>query len=86
MKWYRKAADQDDTDAQFNLGNMYYKGRGVPQDYTEAAKWIRNAAEGGHVEAQSKLGYMYDKGHRITSYNVCYTKLLRCAWQKTCNC
>ena len=28
-KWYRQAADQEDATAQFNLGTMYYYGRGV---------------------------------------------------------
>ncbi len=32
-KWFRKVAEQRDAEAQFNLGAMYYKGRGVPQDY-----------------------------------------------------
>ena len=36
VKWYRLAADQGDASAQFNLGVMYDKGQGVPQDYAEA--------------------------------------------------
>ena len=32
VKWYREAADQDDTDAQFNLGLMYENGDGVPRN------------------------------------------------------
>ena len=27
--------------AQFNLGLMYDKGNGVPEDYAEAARWFR---------------------------------------------
>ena len=45
MKWYRKAAEQGDAKAQFNLALRYYKGEGVTQDYAEAAKWYRKAAE-----------------------------------------
>ena len=33
VTWYRKAAEQGDADAQYNLGVMYAKGQGVPQDY-----------------------------------------------------
>lgn len=33
-----------DMYAQFNLGVMYYEGRGVAQDYDEAMKW-RQLAE-----------------------------------------
>jgi hypothetical protein len=44
VKWYRKAANQGDADAQFVLGTLYDEGRGVPQDYVEAHKWYNLAA------------------------------------------
>ncbi|MDG2286187.1 MAG: tetratricopeptide repeat protein, partial [Alphaproteobacteria bacterium] len=65
-KWYRKAAEQGNADAQFNLGVMYYNGDGVTQDYVEAAKWYRKVAEQGDAEAQNKLGFMYRKGEGVT--------------------
>ncbi|MCP4188930.1 MAG: SEL1-like repeat protein, partial [Gammaproteobacteria bacterium] len=40
----KKAASREDTKAQYNLGYMYYKGEGVPQDYAEAKKWLDKAA------------------------------------------
>ncbi|MCH8098520.1 MAG: sel1 repeat family protein [Proteobacteria bacterium] len=46
LREWRPLAEQGDAEAQFNLGLMYYKGRGVPQDYAEAVKWYRLAAEG----------------------------------------
>ncbi len=36
VRWYGRAAEQGNTSAQFNLGLMYGKGQGVPQDYVEA--------------------------------------------------
>jgi uncharacterized protein len=39
-KWYRLAADQGDSLAQQYLGNMYFKGHGVPQDYVRAFMWL----------------------------------------------
>ncbi len=33
VKWYRKAAAQGVVEAQHNLGVMYDRGQGVPQDY-----------------------------------------------------
>jgi TPR repeat protein len=30
--WYRRAADQGDSDAQFNMGDMCANGWGEPQD------------------------------------------------------
>ena len=46
----------------FNLGLMYEKGQGVPQDYKTAVKWYRLAAEQGHANAQSNLGVKYAFG------------------------
>ena len=45
--WYRKAAEQGDAGAQFNLGCMYANGTGVKQDFVEAARLFRKAAEQG---------------------------------------
>ena len=45
VKWYRKAAEQGNADAQKALGRMYENGKGVKQDDREAAKWFRKAAE-----------------------------------------
>jgi TPR repeat protein len=55
-------AEQGNAEAQFNLGSLYYQGRGVPQDYSEAVKWIRKAAEQGHVFAQVTLGSIHAEG------------------------
>ena len=41
------AAAQGHADAQFNLGFMHAKGRGVPPDYGLALKWYRLAAARG---------------------------------------
>lgn len=58
-KWFRLAANQGHAEAQYNLGVMYKKGYGVPQNKTEALKWIRLSANQGYAEAQSDLGEMY---------------------------
>ena len=59
---YRKAADQGDVKAQCNLGNMYFQGKGVKNDFGEAARLYRKAADQGDSIAQSNLGVMYDQG------------------------
>ncbi|RLB71806.1 MAG: hypothetical protein DRH07_05860, partial [Deltaproteobacteria bacterium] len=66
VKWYRKAAEQGDAKAQFNLGLMYVKGNGVTLDHVEAVKWYRKAAEQGVAKAQIKLALMYAKGDGVT--------------------
>ena len=65
LNWYRLAAAQGDASAQFNLGQLYYKGEGVPQDYAEALKWLRLAAEQGQVSAQGHLAAMYGTGQGV---------------------
>ena len=44
VSWFRKAADQGDADAQFNLGLMYSNGQGVPQNYVQGHMWFNLAA------------------------------------------
>ena len=58
----RLAAEQGNPFAPFHLGTLYSNGRGLPQDYTEAANWYRLAAEQGHADAQFILGGMYRDG------------------------
>ena len=58
-------AEQGYAAAQYNLGQMYYRGEGVPKDDKEAAKWYRRAVEQGLVEAQFNLGLMYRNGEGV---------------------
>ena len=44
----RPLAEQDDAKAQSELGDMCRWGRGVTEDYAEAARWYRKAAEQGN--------------------------------------
>lgn len=60
-----RAAERGNAKAQFNLGDMYRIGEGVPQDQSEALRWWRMAAEQGHAGAQSTLGVMYEAGDGI---------------------
>jgi hypothetical protein len=61
----RKAAEQGDATAQVALGEMYHKGRGVKQDFAEAARWYRTAAEQGNADAQFNLGILYEEGQGV---------------------
>lgn len=60
VKWFTKAAEQENVKAQYNLGECYYYGYGVYKDYGEAEKWYTKAAEQGCAEAQNSLGYYYE--------------------------
>ena len=52
VKWYTKAAQQGDVNAQYNLGVMYDKGEGVEKDDREAVKWYTKAVEQEDASAQ----------------------------------
>jgi len=58
-------AKKGDADAQFQLGDRYLFGEGIPKDNVEAVKWFRLAAEKGLPQAQFNLGLSYSKGEGV---------------------
>ena len=48
---WRPLADNGDADAQYNLGQAYKMGRGVPADMHIAQTWYEKAAQQGHPQA-----------------------------------
>ena len=65
LKYYKYAAEKNDSHAQFRLGYIYDQGKGVTQNYAEAMKWYLKAAEQENANAQSNLGLMYEKGQGV---------------------
>ena len=64
------AAKQGEAYAQFNLGLIYAKGDGVPENDAEAVKWYRKAADQGDADAQFNLGVMYDNGEGVPENSI----------------
>ena len=65
LYWYEKAAKQNQkfSPVTLALGDMYYKGEGMPQkDYAKALYWYGKAADQNFSIAQWKLADMYYKG------------------------
>ena len=58
-------AAEGDARAQSVLGLIYYRGRGIQQNHTEALKWFRRAADQGDVAAQFYLGFMFSEGQGV---------------------
>ena len=57
MKWFMKAAEQGDGNAQGVIGTAYYQGLdGYPKDTKEGMKWLRKSANGGNKIAQDLVG------------------------------
>ena len=63
LELYRKAAEQGDRDAQYNIGVMYYNGQGVNQSYQESREWFIKSAKKGNSDAQFSLGVIYYEGN-----------------------
>lgn len=61
---WRPLAVAGDADAQFNLGQAYKLGRGVPADLTQAEAWYRRAAKQGHLQAEDNLGLVLFTANR----------------------
>ncbi|MDB5685444.1 MAG: sporulation protein [Rhizorhabdus sp.] len=62
---WRTPAQSGDPDAQFNLGQAYKLGRGVPADQAIALDWYRKAALADHEQAQATLGLtLFQAGQR----------------------
>ena len=76
-KWYRKAAEQGNADAQYRLGFMYAHGKGVEKDEVEAARWYYKAAERGDSAAQYSLGLMYANGEGVEKDEAKAVQLFR---------
>ena len=62
VKWYAKAATQDNEEAEQRLYTMYVNGKGIAHDPVEASKWLRKLAEHGDKEYQWLLGQRYYAG------------------------
>ncbi len=63
--WFRKAADQGEAQAEFDLGRMYDSGQGVVLDHAEAARWYTKAAEHELPDAQFNLAIAYHDGEGV---------------------
>jgi uncharacterized protein len=65
IKIWRPLAIAGDDDAQFNMGQAYKLGRGVPVDLKIAEDWYRKAAEQGHLQASDNYGLvLFTNGDR----------------------
>jgi len=63
---WRGPAEKGDADAQFNLGQAYKLGRGVPQDLGQAEKWYKRAVDQGHLQAIDNYGLILFQDNRRT--------------------
>lgn len=82
FEWYKKAAEQGDASAQYNLGEMYAGGDSVPQSYEKTFEWIQKAANQEIVAVQRRLGWLYDTGSGVQQDDTNAVKWYRKAADK----
>ncbi|MEX6315485.1 tetratricopeptide repeat protein [Providencia manganoxydans] len=62
MYWYKRAALQGNSDAQFAMGRGYEKGNGIGKDLVSAFDWYRQGADNGSAPAAMKVAEFYEQG------------------------
>ena len=60
-----KNAQSGDSEAQYKLGECYFNGDGIEQDYKKAVEWYEKSANQGYAKAQNNLGFCYGKGYGV---------------------
>ncbi len=75
-------AEQGDVQAQYAVGDMYFKGRGTLVDLEKARIWLERAASKGHRKAEFRLGYMYLKGRGVVQDDDRAFRLIKASAQK----
>jgi S1-C subfamily serine protease len=68
LREWKPLAEAGKARAQFNLGILYAKGQGVPEDPAEALKWYRKAADQGYARAQYVVGSYYERGRGVVPH------------------
>lgn len=58
VREWQPLADAGDADAQFNLGQAYKLGKGVPMDLAAALEYYRKASVQGHARAEDNYGLL----------------------------
>ena len=63
----RIAAAKGDASAQFDVAARFAEGKGVKQDFVQAAVWYQRAATQGLAAAQYRLATLYERGLGVTA-------------------
>ena len=77
LRVWQPSADQGDKEAQTNIGEIYERGVGGPQEYEKAAAWYKKAADQGYARALINLGFLYEQGRGVPKDPVMALQLYR---------
>ena len=62
---FLEAAEHGLSDAMCKVGDCYYLGTGVEQNYIKAVEWYQKAIKEGDAFAMYRLGSCYKNGHGV---------------------
>lgn len=69
LEYYNKVLEGEEQAyiayAMYNIGDMYYYGQGVEQDYAQAMEWYEKSADMGNPTAMSNIAFMYANGEGV---------------------
>ena len=79
LREWRPLAEQGHVNAQYDLGVMYFEGRGVPEDFEKAHMWFDIAAERGLRNAAKDRDIV---AKLMTPAQIAEAERLAKAWRK----
>ena len=82
VKWYTKAAEEGNPDAQCLLGDSYYHGRGVLKDYVQAYMWYDLSSGDGSNEGHQNKESIAEK---MTSTQIAKAQEMSRLWLERTN-
>jgi len=80
LKIWLPAANEGDSDAQVNVGEIFEKGIGGEPNYQAAIIWYQRAAEQGNTRAQFNMGALYEQGLGVEKDKLTALNWYRQAW------
>jgi uncharacterized protein len=70
VEWFRKAATRNYAPAEFQMGQLYDFGFGVPKNEKRALEWYVRAAQHGSAPAARAVGEFYRRGRGVRADTV----------------
>jgi TPR repeat protein len=64
-KLYEESAKLGFAAAEYEIGELYYYGRGVKQDYVKSLEWYQRAAQKNYAIALNDIGAAYESGKGV---------------------
>jgi len=68
MTMHIKACEENNAKSCSVIGQMYFKGDGVKQDFKEAFTPLKKACEQGEIRSCTFLGLMYERGDGVPQH------------------